>query len=111
MPRKPGSQKSGGRKAGTPNKKTQSLEDKAREMEVDPFEILLRVAKGDWRGLGYKENVISLETRLKAASEACTYLFPKRKAIQITAPFDPDVDRPLKGWSDEDLDNFDEDAI
>jgi hypothetical protein len=63
---------------------------------VDPFEILLLFAKGDWKGLGYKSetvvkyshgnpyktDVITADHRLKAASEASQYLHPKRKAIE-----------------------------
>jgi hypothetical protein len=86
-----------GRKAGTPNKNTQTLIDKAKELGVDPFDVVLRFAKGDWKGLGYdaeketkftaagieyEEYLIKPEMRLKAASEACQYILPKRKAIE-----------------------------
>ena len=88
-----------GRKKGTANKKTQLLIDKAKELDCDPFEILLRFAKGDWSGLGYEDKekivaysvngepiydmVITPEMRLKAAGDACQYLHPKRKAIEM----------------------------
>lgn len=98
MAHKDGS-KSGGRKAGTPNKSTEALRQKARELEVDPFEIMLLFAKGDWEALGYKEPilekfngegavvgfeyVIPPAVRLKAAAEAIQYIEPKRKSIDV----------------------------
>lgn len=99
MPHPLGRTKVGGRAKGTLNKKTVILEDKCLELEVDPFEILLLFAKGDWKKLGYDdrfrvkgvtesgenlyEDVISAELRAQCAKEACQYLLPKRKAIEI----------------------------
>lgn len=47
-----GHEKAGGRVAGTPNKRTQQLLDRAREMGADPFEFLIKTMKGDGRELG-----------------------------------------------------------
>lgn len=94
MPRPAGA----GRKAGTPNKKTQALHDLAESLGVSPFEILLLVAKGDWKALGIplieikkdgqlvetKNPVIDIETRVQAAKEACKYLHPQRKAVELS---------------------------
>lgn len=93
-----------GRKKGTPNKRTQTLFQKAQELGVDPFEILLLIAKGDWKALGYDSSEIqllskgipyfvdriSLQMRQSAASDCCQYMLPKRKAIEmpITNPED-----------------------
>lgn len=90
----------GGRKKGTPNKKTQALLEKAKELGVDPFEILLLFAKGDWKALGYDspEKVIAVtkdgqevfsdritaELRQKSAKDAAEYLYAKRKALEVT---------------------------
>ena len=90
----------GGRKKGTPNKNRQVLLDKAKELGVDPFQILLLFAKGDWKALGYDsaETVtaitkdgqkifadrISPELRQKSAKDASEYLYPKRKAVELT---------------------------
>lgn len=98
-----------GRKKGTPNKKTQTLLEKCEEIGCDPFEVLMRFAAGDWKGLGYKctcyasnpkcitaeDNLpahkktkcdcepISKELRQKSAKDACEYVHPKRKALEI----------------------------
>jgi len=91
----------GGRKKGTPNKSTSYLQERCEALGVDPFEILIRFAAGDWKGLGYEssercagvskdgqpwyEDTISPEVRQKAAKEACEYLYPKRKAMELSA--------------------------
>ena len=98
----PKGKKFAGRKKGTPNKATQNLMDKCVELDVDPFEILLRFAKGDWEGLGYEtkshatyfsdsgeaveEDHISAELRAKCAKDACEYIHAKRKAVEISNP-------------------------
>ena len=89
--------KIGGRSKGTPNKKTQALMDKAEELGVNPFEVVLLYAKRDWAALGFEsatvtrcakggetfeEDRITAKMQLDAASEACQYLYPKRKAIE-----------------------------
>lgn len=89
----------GGREKGTLNKATQDLHDKAKELGVDPFEILLLFAKRDHEALGLpeytmkvvgrgedsieiEELTISPELQQKSAKDACEYLHPKRKAIE-----------------------------
>lgn len=99
MPKLPGSPKFGGRTKGTPNKKTQALLDRAKELGIDPFEILLYAAGNKWARLGYCSGTlrrkgddgktytvdrIPLELRIIAAKEACQYIYPKRKAIEIS---------------------------
>lgn len=90
--------KSGGRVKGTPNKKSLHLNERAKELGVDPFKILLHFAAGDYEALGYKEIetkydaqgkeisnlVITPELRCQAAEKACQYLYPKRKAVEIS---------------------------
>ena len=86
-----------GRPKGSPNKTVIPLQEKARELGCDPFEILCRFALGDWQGLGYdkgityqstnkgdliERHIIPPELRSKAAAEAAQYLYPKRKAIE-----------------------------
>lgn len=85
-----------GRKKGTPNKKTQELRDKCEAAGVDPFDVLLQICKGtkeiivkDDKG---KEKTVELpintEHRLAAAKELCQYIYPKRKAIELTSDED-----------------------
>ena len=95
--------KTGGRQKGTPNKKTEELMDISKRLKVNPFEILLLFAKGDWKALGYKsekvtkyfgenkseEYVISPELRSQSAGKAVEYLYPKRKATEMTLNADP----------------------
>lgn len=93
-------QKTGGRKKGSLNKDAVPLMEMAAKLDCNPFEILLKFAKGDWEGLGYDSSVyvreskdgtqtttlgyvISPEVRSKAAIEACKYLYPQKKAIQL----------------------------
>lgn len=98
MPFKKGTprHKDAGRKPGAQNKRTLAVKELAEKMGVDPFEILLNFAKGDWKALGYDSptvtvvtkqgpfecDVVSPDNRLKAASEVCQYISPKLKAIE-----------------------------
>lgn len=101
--RTPGS----GRQPGTPNKNTKALLEKAEELGVDPFELLCHIAKGDWKAFGLKmmkrtetvpgqtltrevdvEPEISFEDRFRAIIELAGYLYPKRKAVALSADED-----------------------
>jgi hypothetical protein len=111
-----------GRTKGARSKSTMKQEEKARELGIDPFEVLLLFAAGDWKRLGYLTGTItkytkngdsyeidriSPELRQKSAADACQYLLPKLKAIEIKSNFDPmKDDRPLKNMSNEDLDRI-----
>lgn len=101
MPRPKGSEKikHSGRKKGTPNKDKITLQEKAKELGVDPFEILLLFADNRWKELGYpdrqkvvaysstglpiKDDFIDAALRQKSAADACQYIHAKRKAIEI----------------------------
>lgn len=89
----------GGRIKGIPNVKTRRLEEIAERLGVCPFEVLCLFAKGDYLALGYKEEkyvasvsqngetikyTIDPTVRAKCAAEAANYLYPKRKAIEIS---------------------------
>jgi hypothetical protein len=101
-PKTPGS----GRRKGIPNKDSLPLEEKAKNLGIDPFTTLLLFAKGDWKALGYERptetrcgkggetyeiDVITADHRLKAASEACQYLHAKRKAVEVNDITDPSL--------------------
>ena len=89
---------SAGRKKGTPNKQTQTLQEIAERNECDPFEVLIWFAKRDYvslelpewtdrigkDGAFVREATISPELQQKSAKDACEYLYPKRKAIEHT---------------------------
>lgn len=92
-----GHKKYGGKQKGNLNKRHATIVELTEKLGVDPFEILLRFAMGDWKGLGYdarstisytnagieyEDPVIKPEMRLKAAAEVCQYLHAKRKAIE-----------------------------
>lgn len=69
-PKDPGS----GRKKGTLNRNTQDLMAKCEARGVDPFDVLLE----------YIVHPSTMELRLSAVKEICQYLYPKRKALEIT---------------------------
>jgi hypothetical protein len=86
-----------GRKKGTPNRKTHEAQELAKKLGIDPFEILLHFAAGNWEKLGYTSprrivsagmgvtieiDQISPEMRVKAALEASKYVRPVLKAIE-----------------------------
>ena len=84
--------KTGGRKAGTPNKKTQIVEEILNAIGCNPIENLARIANGEpMRSLvalnkdsgDYVVDEVppTLEQRLTANKELAQYIYPKRKAI------------------------------
>lgn len=87
------------RPKGSQNRKTKELHELADSLGISPFQILLHFANGDWKALGYKkegvikanehcswlELTIPTSVRAKAAGEACEYLYPKRKAVELSA--------------------------
>jgi hypothetical protein len=76
MPRPAGLPKTGGRKPGTPNRKTQALTEKLAAMGCDPIEGLA--------GIAMDANT-SPELRVRCFSELAQYVYPKRKAVDIAA--------------------------
>jgi hypothetical protein len=61
---------------------------KAEELGVDPFELLLRFASGKLDGVLTEEEQkrVSPGMRLAAIMEATQYLHPKRRSIDIAPP-------------------------
>lgn len=98
----------GGRKAGTPNKRSLEAREKADQMGIDPLMFLLLLVRGDLRDLGYdfgpdydptdRENfvldkdlkifhpkhLVPLNMRKEAAKEAAPYLDSKLKSVEVT---------------------------
>lgn len=92
-------QKTGGRKKGTLNKRTVEVIEICERMNINPIELLIHIAKGDWEALGYdsptltrwlpsgieyEEDRIQLEHRMASAKELSTYIFSKRKSVEHT---------------------------
>lgn len=89
---------------GVKNRRTWKVEEIAdRYMEdgskLDPFEVLLMVAAGDWESLGFEakskisytnagiefeEPNIKLNDRVQAAKEAAKYLYSQRQSVAIS---------------------------
>jgi len=91
--------KSGGRQKGTPNAVNKTVYDIASKFELDPFEVLMMVAAGDWEALGYESKThtvftaqgiemevehIGLSDRVTAAKEASKYLYSQKKAVELS---------------------------
>lgn len=99
--------KTGGRKKGIPNKTTIQLEERARALGVDFFEIICLFAKGDWQALGYTEEryvtgsndhgtfhkyTIDPAIRAKCALDGANFLYPKRKAVEMSSDPENPID-------------------
>ena len=65
--------KTGGRKKGTPNKRTQEVTDKLASLDCDPIEGMAKIAADEQN---------SPELRGRMFSELAQYIAPKRKAIE-----------------------------
>ena len=95
--RKPGGPKTGARKPGTPNKKTQTLIEKCEARGLDLFDAFLELIQD--------ENA-DPSLRFNALKEAAQYVFPKRKAIEhsgeINQKLIEEAER-LQGLDKEDL--------
>lgn len=68
-----------GRVKGTPNRMTQTLQEICEKHNFHPFEALLEIAKD-----------VTHEHRFPALKEIAQYLYPKRKAIEVSQDIDED---------------------
>lgn len=88
-----------GRPKGAKNKRTLLVEEIAMRFDIDPFEVLMMVAAGDWKGLGYaekskttftlqgievEEDNVPLAQRVQAAKEAAKYLYAQKQSVAIS---------------------------
>jgi hypothetical protein len=80
MARIKGSPKTGGRKKGTPNKRTVYGVEmlRARYPDWDPLDQLAYTAQHDE----------DPDRRLAAAKDACSYFYPRRKAVEHSGEVD-----------------------
>lgn len=87
--------KGAGRSKGTPNKDPLQLEDRAKALGVDVFEVMAHFVAGNWKQLGYDNETYILENasgatkigytitpemRLKAGTELMKYIYTQKKA-------------------------------
>lgn len=101
-----GAPKSGGRQKGTPNKRNFKVEEIAAKFSIDPFEVLMMVAAGDWKALGYEgptrtsfaasgiefeEPWIKLSDRVQAAKEAAKYLYSQKQSVALSTAEDTGI--------------------
>lgn len=96
--------KGSGRQKGTPNKKTLDAQAQADKLGINPFEILLLHAAGNWQELGYNED-IPIDIRVRCVIESCQYLHPKRKALEGSITI-LEPERPLEHLTDEELEDL-----
>jgi hypothetical protein len=88
---KPGRKKYGGRKKGTPNKKTLMLKEILEGLKFDPVTKMTEVyAIALERALdGYDGDVDMRNTYLSISQKCCAdllpYIYPRRKAVEISA--------------------------
>jgi hypothetical protein len=90
--------KTGGRKKGSKNILFKA-ELIAQKYNMDPFEVLMQIACGDWKALGFdaktktawlasgiefEEDAVKLGDRLQAAKEACKYLHSTKQAVEMS---------------------------
>lgn len=69
-------QKTGGRKQGTPNKRTMELAERLEAIGCDPIEGMARIAMN---------RRTRPELRGRMYAELAQYLYPKRKAIEYSS--------------------------
>src|ERR1700690_2536344 len=90
-----------GRPKGSITKNLSTVEYLACKLGIDPMEIVMKFAAGDWKGLGFEADRYEIETpsgnvkqvfvitpnmRLDAAKEASKYIHSQKKAVEISSP-------------------------
>jgi hypothetical protein len=99
MARPKGLPKTGGRVKGSLSQKNRDILEIVQRTGCEPAEVLAHFCNGDWKSLGYEAEhyfsekadgsvkmnyVINPEMRLHAAKELCKYLYPQRKAMEVS---------------------------
>lgn len=75
-------QKTGGRQAGTPNKRTHELVLRLEALGCDPIEGMARIAM---------DSSSPPELRGRMYAELAGYVYPKRRAVEVKADESPRV--------------------
>ncbi len=81
------------RPKGAKNKRTQEIQDRLAELDCDPIEGMVQIAK---------DPTSSQELRLQAFKELAQYTAPKRKAVDMTASVDGNISIDIIKFSDTD---------
>jgi len=84
MGRPAGVPKTGGRKKGTPNAKTKELDARLETLGFDPLKELAELVQG--------ANDLSTTDRAEICLELLQYIYPKRKALEVTPEPEPRED-------------------
>lgn len=79
----------GGRQKGTPNKDTQDLLEKCRKCGIDVFEAMLDIAM----------NGPTLELRGAMLKECAQYLYPKRRAVEMSGDVNLELAKKAEEYS------------
>lgn len=92
-----------GRTKGTPNRKTEHIFEMCEKKKFDPIEFLILVAQGEWKKIGYlaatrpkfgpgglivDEEWITMDHRIEASKKLADFMYPKRKAIELSGAQD-----------------------
>lgn len=74
-----------GNPAGRPKGSMNRIDvrERCEALGCDPFRVLAQIANGDHEGLMVSASAISLQSRLKAATELASYIAPKLKSIEV----------------------------
>ena len=92
MSRPSGLPKTGGRKKGTPNKRTLALMDQLELLAFNPVDELAKIVR--------TQEPLDAKVRADICLELISYLFPKRKAIEAEVA-DPTQDITYESeWGD-----------
>ena len=73
--------RTGGRRVGTPNKRTLEAAERLAELDCDPLEGMAKIAM---------DKRTPLELRARMLAELVPYLYPKRKAVEHAVHNAPD---------------------
>jgi hypothetical protein len=86
--------KTGGRAAGTPNRRTMEVLERLEQIGCDPIEGLARIAM---------DAANSVEIRLRAYSELAPYVVAKRKAVDMRVEDADSMRRETRTYTDQEL--------
>ena len=75
VPFQKGRPKSGGRKSGTPNRRTTAAAEVLEDLKCDPIEALVRIAQA---------KTTPLEIQVACYKELGQYRYAKRRALEVT---------------------------